>query len=65
MDKFKTTKELILALLKKGLTSVEIAEKVGCGFSAICKVARGDQADLPYLIGKRLELLNARTRARK
>jgi 2-keto-3-deoxy-6-phosphogluconate aldolase len=65
MNTFKSTKELIQELLDKGFTAVEIAEKAECGFSAICKVARGVQGDLPYAIGKRIELLNARTRRRK
>lgn len=61
----KTLNELLKALSDRGFTASKIAEEVDYHFSAISKVMRGVQSTLPYEIGKKIELLESRTRRRK
>ena len=55
--KQKTVKEMIDSLKDKGVDCVRIARICDYHESAIYKVARGQQNDLPYTIGKKIELL--------
>lgn len=50
-----TVKKLIARLNKKGITCAEIARRVKYHESAITKVMRDKQDDLPYSVGKRIE----------
>lgn len=51
----KTAQEIILELNSIGIASNYIGEQIGYSFSTICKLARGEQIDIPYMVGKRLE----------
>lgn len=65
MNTPKTIKQIISELTERGITVTEISKLVDYHFSAIAKVARGDQDSLPYEVGKRIEQLEAKTRRRK
>ena len=60
MDKFKSVQELLNDLLSRRWAVPDIAREVGYHESALYKVNRGEQADLPYKIGKRIEILAKR-----
>ncbi len=61
----KTLQELIFILNARKINCLQIAQRIGHKFSAIYKVKRGEQDDLPYTIGKRIEQLEAKTRRMK
>lgn len=61
MSKFQTSRELLQSLLDSGMYLTQISRKVNYHVSALWKVSTGKQDDLPYSIGKRIELLNIET----
>ena len=60
-----TVKELLASLQEKGKSIYWIAHQVGHAESALYKIARGEQDSVSYEIGKRIELLDAATPAKK
>lgn len=60
-----TLNEMLEALSARGFTATKIASEVDYHFSAIAKVMRGAQDSLPYEIGKKIEMLEVRTRRKK
>ena len=42
---------LIKALLKAGMTKVELADRLGCSYPTILKVATGENTDPQFSVG--------------
>ena len=65
MNKLKTAQEIFQELIDKGFSQTEIADYAGIKSSSVSRVLAGDQKDVMYISGKKIEVLNAKTRRRK
>ncbi len=62
MDKFKTVKQMVAALLGRKMKQAEIARQADVSAATLTKLLQDRQDDVCYQVGKRIEQLEAKTR---